>query len=42
MFRFWEDDQLERLIHRAGFRKIETHLAFGNPPQALVLAAQCP
>ena len=42
MFRFWEADDLARLLRRAGFRKVETCLAFGDPPQALVLATQRP
>jgi ubiquinone/menaquinone biosynthesis C-methylase UbiE len=41
-FCFWEADGLARLLRRAGFRKIETCLAFGDPPQALVLTAESP
>lgn len=41
-FTFWEPDDLENLIRRAGCHGISVRRAFGDPPQALVVRAQKP
>jgi ubiquinone/menaquinone biosynthesis C-methylase UbiE len=38
-FRFWEAADLCDLVQRAGFTDVRTRLAFGDPPQAIVLSA---
>ncbi len=41
-FAFWEPDELVDMLARAGFRDVETRLAFGTPAQAVVVRAQRP
>jgi ubiquinone/menaquinone biosynthesis C-methylase UbiE/pimeloyl-ACP methyl ester carboxylesterase len=41
-FHFWDPPELSRLVGEAGFEVIETRLAFGDPPQAVVLSALHP
>lgn len=42
VFRFWDRDDLEALIRKAGFTDITIRAAFGNPPQAwLATAVRC-
>jgi len=38
-FSFWDPEELGMLLERAGFRLQKAEMAFGNPPQAIVLAA---
>ncbi len=38
-FRFWDEDELGAMVCAAGFSSIETERAFGDPPQAVVVAA---
>jgi len=35
-FAFFTRDELRHLVERAGFRRVETFEAFGNPPQAYI------
>jgi ubiquinone/menaquinone biosynthesis C-methylase UbiE len=41
-FRFWEPAAFERLVQDAGFVLTGTEFSFGDPPQALVVAARRP
>lgn len=41
-FRFFDPGELRDLVARAGFVEVATELAFGDPPQAVVLAARRP
>jgi SAM-dependent methyltransferase len=41
-FRFWDAPELARLVERAGFRRVKTRPAFGDPAQAIVLSAHKP
>ena len=41
-FQFRDPRELEILVHRAGFRGIDTELALGDPPQAVLLSATKP
>ena len=41
-FRFWDASDLARLVERAGYRRVRTRPAFGDPPQAIVLSAHKP
>jgi ubiquinone/menaquinone biosynthesis C-methylase UbiE len=38
-FQLWDPDELSELVLRAGFSRIETQRAFGDPPQGVVLRA---
>jgi ubiquinone/menaquinone biosynthesis C-methylase UbiE len=38
-FQFWDARELERMVWRAGFRQLSTQMCFGDPPQAVVVAA---
>lgn len=38
-FRFWDDEELERLVRRAGFAKVSSQRALGSPPQAVIVSA---
>lgn len=40
VFHFWDADELEGHLRAAGFREIESQVAFGNPPQAIVVSAR--
>jgi hypothetical protein len=37
---FFDPGELAALVAAAGFGEIETELAFGDPPQAVVVAAR--
>jgi hypothetical protein len=39
VFRFWDPNELRALVSKAGFRVEDTHASFGEPPQAVVIAA---
>lgn len=39
IFHFWDADELVQLLSDAGFTEIETTVAFGDPPQAIVASA---
>jgi ubiquinone/menaquinone biosynthesis C-methylase UbiE len=39
-FRFWDPDELARMVRRAGFRKVKTTLSYGVPPQIVVVSAE--
>ena len=41
-FHFWGSDELEQLVARAGFTRIETVPALGTPPQARIVTATKP
>ena len=41
-FRFWDARELADLVANAGFSRIAADLAFGDPPQAVVLRARKP
>jgi SAM-dependent methyltransferase len=41
-FRFFDPGELAGLVAAAGFRDVEAELAFGDPPQAVVVAARRP
>jgi SAM-dependent methyltransferase len=41
-FRFFDPAELRELVTGAGFLDVATELAFGDPPQAVVLAARRP
>lgn len=41
-FAFWEPEELQAMLARAGFRDVETHRAFGTPAQAVVVRARRP
>jgi len=39
-FRFWDGDELVRLVEEAGFVQAEAQPSFGRPPQAVVVSAR--
>ncbi len=39
-FRFWDADELEKLVTAAGFEAVRSETAFGDPPQAVVISAR--
>ena len=39
-FHFWDGRELERLVAESGFHKIERRLAFGEPPQAVLITCR--
>jgi ubiquinone/menaquinone biosynthesis C-methylase UbiE len=39
-FHFWDSDELANMVRAAGFRKIRTSLAYGEPPQIVLLSAE--
>lgn len=41
-FRFWEPADFEALVRRAGFTRVRSRLAFGEPAQAVVVAGVRP
>jgi SAM-dependent methyltransferase len=41
-FAFWEPEELEELLQRAGFREVESQRSFGTPTQAVVVRARRP
>jgi SAM-dependent methyltransferase len=41
-FHFWSANELAALIGDAGFERIVLHRAFGDPPQAFLVAAERP
>lgn len=42
VFTFWEADELADLVRSAGFEDVALHAAFGDPPQAAIIAARKP
>lgn len=40
IFHFWDVDELVELLREAGFTEIETTVAFGDPPQAIIASAR--
>jgi ubiquinone/menaquinone biosynthesis C-methylase UbiE len=42
VFHFWDAEELQRHLRRAGFIDIESDVAFGDPPQAIVVSARRP
>jgi ubiquinone/menaquinone biosynthesis C-methylase UbiE len=41
-FRFWDADELERAVTKAGFVDVCSKAVFGEPPQAVVVGARRP
>lgn len=41
-FRFWDALEFSKLMRRAGFRRIRTEPALGDPPQAVIVSAARP
>jgi hypothetical protein len=39
-FRFWDPDELARLVRGAGFRRVKTTLSYGTPPQVVLVSAE--
>lgn len=39
-FQFWEEDELRDMLASAGFRTLAVLRAFGDPPQAMIVAAE--
>jgi len=42
LFRFWDSAELVELVQKAGFCDVDAVLAFGDPPQAVVVSARRP
>ena len=42
LFRFWDPEELGRMVSGAGFRGVELQPGLGDPPQAITLTAQRP
>jgi len=40
LFHFWDEAELAALLRSAGFDEVETTLAFGTPPQAIVVSGR--
>ena len=41
-FRFWDEEEITRLVMSTGFQRIRVFSEFGDPPQALVAVAERP
>jgi SAM-dependent methyltransferase/dienelactone hydrolase len=41
-FRFWNADELEDVVRKAGFTGVRSQAVFGDPPQAVVVVARRP
>ena len=41
-FQFWDGEELAAICERAGFEPLSYELAFGDPPQAVVVTARRP
>ncbi|HBZ71284.1 MAG TPA: hypothetical protein DEP35_16775 [Deltaproteobacteria bacterium] len=39
-FKFWDPQEITAAVRQAGFRNISAELAFGDPPQAVLVAAE--
>jgi ubiquinone/menaquinone biosynthesis C-methylase UbiE len=39
-FHFWDPEELARLARGAGFRRVETTLSYGTPPQVVLVSAE--
>ena len=38
-FRFWDEDELVKLVEAAGFVDVTTATSLGRPPQAIIVSA---